>query len=231
MRRSEGRERECGCGRGLPSAATILPAAAGRSARARAAGAALQGAAEQVGHGCLPLSAGWVQVHSIVLADPQQRTTADCLFLAYRCGRAGRGVHCIEGSSLAAGLARGRGRSARGLRCRLCARRLAQPTCGWHTSAPRRMLPHNRGPEGKSLEPEVYPRPDRSVYICGVSEDDVPVPATAADVLPRSDAIQTLRDVAASVSQVRCWLAGTGCCRWQGCAGYWPLAGRRGPTA
>lgn len=43
----------------------------------------------------------------------------------------------------------------------------------------------------------------RQVYICGVSEEDVPVPATAADVHPRPDAIATLQDVAASVSQVR----------------------------
>lgn len=58
-----------------------------------------------------------------------------------------------------------------------------------------------RGSDGKSLEPEVYPRPAGQVYICGVSEEDVPVPATAADVQPRPDAIATLRGVAVSVSQ------------------------------
>ncbi|KAL4457591.1 hypothetical protein ABPG75_012456 [Micractinium tetrahymenae] len=57
------------------------------------------------------------------------------------------------------------------------------------------------GTDGKSLEPEVYPRPGGQVYICGVSEEDVPVPATAADVHPRPDAIATLQGVAASVSQ------------------------------
>ncbi|EFN58873.1 hypothetical protein CHLNCDRAFT_140762 [Chlorella variabilis] len=79
-----------------------------------------------------------LKVHSIVVADPQQHTTADCLFLAYR------------------------------------------------------------GSDGKSLEPEVYPRPGGQVYICGVSEDNVPVPATAADVHPRPDAIARLQGVAAS---------------------------------
>ncbi|KAL4440644.1 hypothetical protein ABPG77_000353 [Micractinium sp. CCAP 211/92] len=61
-----------------------------------------------------------------------------------------------------------------------------------------------RGSDGKSLEPEVYPRPAGQVYICGVSEEDVPVPATAADVHPRPEAIATLQDVAASVSQELC---------------------------
>ncbi|KAL4857919.1 ATP-binding cassette sub-family G member 2 [Chlorella vulgaris] len=82
-----------------------------------------------------------LKVHSIVVADPQQRTTGDALFLAYR------------------------------------------------------------GSNGKSLEPEVYPRPGGQVYICGVSEDDVPVPATAADVHVRADAIAQLQGIAASVSQ------------------------------
>ncbi|PSC72675.1 oxidoreductase TDA3 [Micractinium conductrix] len=58
-----------------------------------------------------------------------------------------------------------------------------------------------RGSDGKSLEPEVYPRPNGQVYVCDVSEDDVAVPATAADVLPRPDAIATLQGVAASVSK------------------------------
>lgn len=82
-----------------------------------------------------------LKVHSIVLADPQQRTTADALFLAYR------------------------------------------------------------GSDGKSLEPEVHPRPGGQVYVCGVSEDNVLVPASAADVHPRPEAIATLQGVAASVSK------------------------------
>ena len=73
----------------------------------------------------------------------------------------------------------------------------------------RPLPPWCSGPDGKSLEPEVYPRPAAAgatrgtVYICGVSEENVPVPATAADVAPRPDAIDTLRAVAASVSQAR----------------------------
>lgn len=74
------------------------------------------------------------------------------------------------------------------------------------------LLPHNpallSGPSGWHTShadalstSAVLPR--RQVYICGVSEEDVPVPATAADVQPRPDAIATLRGVAASVSQVR----------------------------
>ncbi|KAI7843995.1 hypothetical protein COHA_002533 [Chlorella ohadii] len=82
-----------------------------------------------------------LKVHSIVLADPQQRTTADALFLAFR------------------------------------------------------------GTDGKSLEPEVYPRPNGTCYICGCSDDNAPVPPSAADVHPRPAAIETLRGVAASVSE------------------------------
>ncbi len=57
---------------------------------------------------------------------------------------------------------------------------------------------------------QVYPRPGGEVYICGVSEDNVPVPATAADVHPRPAAIAQLQGVAASVSQAsehECWAA------------------------
>ncbi|PRW56176.1 oxidoreductase TDA3 [Chlorella sorokiniana] len=82
-----------------------------------------------------------LKVHSIVLADPQQRTTADALFLAYR------------------------------------------------------------GTDGKSLEPEVYPRPNGTCYVCGCSDDAAPVPPSAADVQPRPAAIEALRGVAASVSE------------------------------
>ena len=58
-----------------------------------------------------------------------------------------------------------------------------------------------RGSDGKSLEPEVYPRPNGTTYICGVADEDAPVPPTAADVHPRPEAIAALRGVAASVSQ------------------------------
>ena len=39
------------------------------------------------------------------------------------------------------------------------------------------------------------------VYICGVADEGVPVPTTAADVHPRPEAIAQLRSVAASVSE------------------------------
>jgi hypothetical protein len=63
------------------------------------------------------------------------------------------------------------------------------------------VLLHCRGSDGKSLEPEVYPRPNGTTYICGVADEDAPVPPTAADVLPRPAAIAALQGVAASVSQ------------------------------
>ncbi|GAB4820859.1 hypothetical protein N2152v2_007905 [Parachlorella kessleri] len=50
-----------------------------------------------------------------------------------------------------------------------------------------------RGPGGKSLEPEVYPRPNGQVYVCGVAEEDAVVPSSAADVTPREDAIDALQ--------------------------------------
>ena len=50
------------------------------------------------------------------------------------------------------------------------------------------------------------------VYVCGVSEDDAAVPSTAADVTPREDAIDTLRGVAASVSQASFVLPAWGMC-------------------
>lgn len=49
------------------------------------------------------------------------------------------------------------------------------------------------------------------VYVCGVSDDNVPVPPSAADVQPRPEAIRTLQGVAASVSRARAGLhAGAG---------------------
>lgn len=52
----------------------------------------------------------------------------------------------------------------------------------------------------------MYPRPNGTCYICGVSDDAAPVPPSAADVQPRPAAIEALRGVAASVSQVRATL-------------------------
>jgi glycine/D-amino acid oxidase-like deaminating enzyme len=52
-----------------------------------------------------------------------------------------------------------------------------------------------------SLEPEVYPRPDGTVYICGVQSDE-PLPALASMVEPEADAIRYLRgSVAGMVSE------------------------------
>lgn len=50
-----------------------------------------------------------------------------------------------------------------------------------------------------SKEPEVYPRPDKTVYICGVQSDE-PVPALASMVEPEREAIEYLKGVACSVS-------------------------------
>ena len=51
-----------------------------------------------------------------------------------------------------------------------------------------------------SLEPEVYPRPDGTVYICGVQSDE-PLPAMASMVEPEADAIRYLRGSAGMVSE------------------------------
>jgi len=53
---------------------------------------------------------------------------------------------------------------------------------------------------GVSVEPEVYPRPDNTVYVCGVSSDEPP-PPLADDIKPDKAAIALLRDVASSVSE------------------------------
>ena len=80
-----------------------------------------------------------LKVHSMVLADPENKTSADALFLAYR------------------------------------------------------------GSGGGNLEPEVYPRPDGTVYVCGVSSEEAP-PKFADEILPEQAAIATLKEVAKSVS-------------------------------
>lgn len=50
------------------------------------------------------------------------------------------------------------------------------------------------------LEPEVYPRPDNSVYVCGVSSEEAP-PRYADAVEPEDEAIATLQEVAGAVSE------------------------------
>lgn len=56
-----------------------------------------------------------------------------------------------------------------------------------------------RGKNGALLEPEVYPRPDGTVYVCGVSSEEAP-PPLADDIAPLEGAVATLREVAAAVS-------------------------------
>lgn len=158
-----------------------------------------------------------LKVHSIVLQD-NAGTTADALFLAYRS--AGTGLVAAGGPDVqAAWLARWLA---------------ASPATQWlpprHTPAPppppTPLLLHvPRGTDGKSLEPEIYPRPNNTVYVCGVSDEGEPVPATAADVTPRPQAIATLRSVAASVSQARCRGRGAGDARCCGCCGCVAVCG------
>lgn len=52
-----------------------------------------------------------------------------------------------------------------------------------------------------SCEPEVYPRPDGTVYLCGAGGDDyVPLPDRADQVKPPAKAIQRLKEAAEFVS-------------------------------
>jgi glycine/D-amino acid oxidase-like deaminating enzyme len=56
-----------------------------------------------------------------------------------------------------------------------------------------------KGNSGGALEPEVYPRPDGTVYVCGVSSEEAP-PQYADQVKPEAAAIETLKEVATAVS-------------------------------
>lgn len=53
--------------------------------------------------------------------------------------------------------------------------------------------------QGRSMDPEVYPRPTGEVYICGMSEE-VEVPDDPQQVLPRKESITMLQRVAQAVS-------------------------------
>jgi len=55
------------------------------------------------------------------------------------------------------------------------------------------------GAPGGVLEPEVYPRPDGEVYVCGLP-DGVPLPRTAAGVAPDAAACAQLQALAARVA-------------------------------
>jgi glycine/D-amino acid oxidase-like deaminating enzyme len=52
---------------------------------------------------------------------------------------------------------------------------------------------------GERLEPEVYPRPDGEVYLCGLSEEG-PVPERPELVQPRSEAGPILQQIAGVLS-------------------------------
>jgi len=51
-----------------------------------------------------------------------------------------------------------------------------------------------------TLDPEIYPRPDGTVYLCGVSAT-VNTPASSRDVVPTDGACETLVEIASSVSK------------------------------
>ncbi len=52
---------------------------------------------------------------------------------------------------------------------------------------------------GERLEPEIFPRPDGEVYLCGLS-DVTPLPERADQVVPRADAGAVLQQVAGQLS-------------------------------
>jgi glycine/D-amino acid oxidase-like deaminating enzyme len=55
---------------------------------------------------------------------------------------------------------------------------------------------------GRTVEREVYPRSDETVYICGAGNepDDTPLPERADQVLPNPESIQRLKDAAEFIS-------------------------------
>lgn len=66
---------------------------------------------------------------------------------------------------------------------------------------------------GERLAPEVYPRPDGEVYLCGVSAE-VPVPERPEDVQPHPEAIALLQEIARTLSST---FAGLQPLRMQAC--------------
>ncbi|KAG9439839.1 hypothetical protein H6P81_020004 [Aristolochia fimbriata] len=56
------------------------------------------------------------------------------------------------------------------------------------------------GRGGKTLEPEVYPRPNGDVYLCGMSEEGVEIPDDPEQVLGNPESIRMLHRVAETVS-------------------------------
>ncbi|KAL7418818.1 hypothetical protein Q5752_006502 [Cryptotrichosporon argae] len=80
--------------------------------------------------------------------------------------------------------------------------------------------------DGSSGEPEVYPRPDGTTYICG-SDDTSPLPATAADVCADPAAIARLHRQAAALSPVFTPAAGATTVAEQAC--FLPIPDRGRP--
>lgn len=52
---------------------------------------------------------------------------------------------------------------------------------------------------GRVRDPEVYPRPDGEVYMCGMSDLE-PLPASPADVVANKESCQTLKNIADKIS-------------------------------
>lgn len=57
-----------------------------------------------------------------------------------------------------------------------------------------------RGSDGKSQEPEIYPRPNGEVYVCGAGSD-TPLPSFADQVLPDRGAADELAAAAGGTSR------------------------------
>lgn len=67
--------------------------------------------------------------------------------------------------------------------------------------------------EGKKYEPEIYPRPNGEVYMCGMSEE-VQVPEDPSEIVPSSGSSPALRQMAATISS---HLATADCTAEQAC--------------
>ena len=76
-----------------------------------------------------------------------------------------------------------------------------------------------RTADGQHLDPEIFPRPDGEVYVCGVS-DPTPLPDSPDDVAVSDEACETLARAAARVSTA---LAAAHIARRQAC--YRPVTG------
>lgn len=64
---------------------------------------------------------------------------------------------------------------------------------------PEAIFIHHIDENGKSHEPEIYPRPDGTVYVCGEA-DDVTLPDDPSLIVPDPDASENLQHMAASLS-------------------------------